>query len=134
MIMLEVSNADPAAVSKTLEILVGQTEVTLRNLQQQAQVPDAQMVTSIVVSAPSAPVGAMPSRTRSTVAVFLAGAGLAVLMTVLLDALLTRHKAKRRQGRELAEVGVEQIPVEAPTDIYQPTPAATAGKGAPEAR
>jgi hypothetical protein len=134
IIMIEATDADPAAVSKTLELVVAQAEVTLRTLQQQAQVPGDQMVAPFVVSPPSVPLAGMPSRTRSTIAIFVAGAGLAVLVTVLVDALLTRHKAKRRQRLALAEVDAEPIPVDPPTDVHQPTPAATATEGALEAR
>ena len=108
--------------------------MTLRNLQQQADVPDDQMVTPFVVSPPSAPAAGMPSRTSSTIAIFVAGAGLAVLVTVVADALLTRHKAKRRQRLASTEVGEEPNPVDAPRDVHEPIPAATANEGSLEAR
>ena len=73
--MIEATNADPAAVTKTLELVLQQAEITLRTLQQQAQVPDDQMVAPFVVSPPSAPAAGMPTRTRSTIAIFVAGAG-----------------------------------------------------------
>ena len=46
------------------------------------------MVAPFVVAPPSAPVPGMPSRTRSTVAIFIVGAGLSVLLTVVADILL----------------------------------------------
>ena len=76
----------------------------------------------------------MPSRTRSTIAIFVAGAGLSVLVTVLADVLLTRLNAKRRQRLASAEVGAEPKPVDAPRDVHQPIPAATATEGALDAR
>jgi hypothetical protein len=134
MIMIEATNADPALVSKTLNLVVAQAEVTLRTLQQQAHVPGDQMVAPFVVSPPSAPMAATPSRTRSTIAIFVAGAGLVVLVTVLIDAVLTRHKAKRRQRLASAELDAEPIPVDLTTDVHRPTPAGTATEGALEAR
>jgi hypothetical protein len=80
--------------------VIAQAPVTLRALQQQAQVPADQMVTPFVVSPPNAPAAAMPSRTRSTVAIFAAGAGLSVLLTVLVDVLLTRFSTRRKSRAE----------------------------------
>ena len=90
MIMIESSSGDPAEVSKTLELVLAQADGTLHDIQAQAQVPTNLMVSSFVVSPPSTPSAGMPSRTRSTVAIFIAGAGLTVLMTVLVDILLIR--------------------------------------------
>ena len=134
LVMIEVTDPDPAAVSKTVELVVAQAEVTLRTLQHQAKVPEDQMVAPFVVSPPSAPAAAMPSRTRSTIAIFVAGAGLAVLVTVLVDVLLSHYKARRRQRLESAEVRAEPEPVDAPRDVHQPIPAATATEGALDAR
>lgn len=97
LVMVEASSPDPATVPKTLELVTAQTEVTLRTLQQQANVPDDQMVSSFVVSPPGDPIGAMPTRTRSTMALFVAGAGLSVLVTVVADVLLSRRR--RTQAR-----------------------------------
>lgn len=107
LIMLEATDADPAAVTKTLTLVIAQAEVTLRTLQQQAQVPEDQMVEPFVVTPPSTPAAAMPSRTRSTIAVFVAGAGLAVLVSVLADVLLSRRKAMKHSGTEADETPVE---------------------------
>jgi hypothetical protein len=128
LIMIEETAADPAAVAKTLELVVAQADVTLRNLQQQANVPADQMVTPFVVSPPTEPAVAMPSRTRSTIATFAAGAGLAVLITVLADVLLTRRKSRAHQ-RQLAntEVAAGPDPVHPQNDVH------TAGNAAPSA-
>jgi hypothetical protein len=115
LIMVEITDADPAAATRTLDLLIEQAPATLRNLQQQAQVPAEQMVTPFVVSPPSAPAAAMPSRTRSTVAIFAAGAGLSVLITVLLDVLLTRRKSRAEQRRPTEVVG-EPDPARSPID------------------
>jgi hypothetical protein len=132
--MIEETAADPADVSKTLGLVLEQAKVTLRTLQQQANVPEDQMVTPFVVSPPTPPAAAMPSRTRSTIAVFVAGAGLAVLVTVLADALLTRLNAKRRKRLASAEVGAEPTPGDVPRDVHQPIPAASTTESALEAR
>jgi hypothetical protein len=134
LIVVEVTDPDPAAVSKTLELVVAQAEVSLRTLQHQAEVPDDQMMTPFVVSPPGTPSAGMPSRTRSTIAIFIAGAGLSVLATVLVDVLLSRYKARRRQRLGSAEVRAEPEPVDSPGDVGQPIPAANATEGALEAR
>jgi hypothetical protein len=97
LIMIEATESDPVAASKTVELVVAQANSTLRSLQQQAQVPDDQMVTPFVVSPPSVPSPGMPSRTRSTIAVLAAGVAIAILVGVVVDVLMTRWKASRRK-------------------------------------
>ncbi|MFC9786503.1 hypothetical protein [Rhodococcus sp. NPDC127528] len=92
LVMIEATNADPAAVTKTLELVAAQGDVTLQTLQRNARVPEDRMVGPFSVQPPGTPVPGMPSRTRSTVTIFVAGTGLAVLATVLLDLLLMRRK------------------------------------------
>lgn len=134
LIMVEVTDADPAAVTTTLDLVVAQADVTLRNLQQNARVPDDQMVEPFVVSPPGEPAVGTPSRTRSTIAIFFAGAGLAVLVTVIADLLLTRFGANRRHPAALGELAAEPTQASAPTGIQEPTPAATASQDALETR
>ncbi len=95
LIMIEATEPDPISASKTVTSVVAQADSALRLLQQQAKVPPDQMVTSFVVSPPSPPAAGMPSRTRSTISVFVAGAGLTVVLTVLFDVLLLRWKGRR---------------------------------------
>ncbi len=102
MIMVEVTAADPAQVLTTLALVTNEADLTLRGLQRQADVPDGQMVESFVVAPPSTPTAAMPSRTRSTIVVFGGGVGLSILLTVVVDALLSRRRA-RVQRREQAQ-------------------------------
>ena len=79
--------------------MIKHAEDTLKSLQQQARVPADQMVGMFVVLPPTAPTATMPSRMKSTITIFVAGAGLALLVTVLADVLLTHFKsrAQRRQ-------------------------------------
>jgi hypothetical protein len=100
MVMIEATEPDPAAASKTVELVVAQAAPTLRTLQQQASVPEDQMVTSFVVSPPSLPAAGTPSRTKSTIAVFVAGAGLAILVGVVADVVLMRWKPRRQKRQE----------------------------------
>jgi hypothetical protein len=100
MVMIEATEPDPAAASKTVALVVAQTAPTLLKLQQQASVPDDQMATSFVVSPPSVPAAGMPSRTKSTIAVFVAGAGLAILIGVVVDVLLMRWKPRRQKRHQ----------------------------------
>ena len=103
LIMIEATTADPAAAHKTLELVIAQAEPAFISLQQQGRVPEEQMVAPFVVSPPSAPTAGMPARTRSTVAIFVVGAGLSVLLTVVVDVLLSRRKSRARQRGPEAE-------------------------------
>ncbi|WP_206022893.1 hypothetical protein [Rhodococcus zopfii] len=126
LVFLEQTAADPASVTTTLDLVSAQAEVTLRTIQQQARVPDDQMVAPFVVQPPSEPIAALPSRTRATVGIFAAGFGLSVLCTVLLDVMLTRRKARTAAGprpadhaepvvyRQPSSDGNEQRPVDEP--------------------
>src|SRR5262249_28583554 len=81
LVWVEATDANPAAVTKTLELLIQQSYATLHSLQQQAQVPEDQMVTPFVVQPPGVPAKGTPSRMRSTMMIFVAGFGLAILAT-----------------------------------------------------
>jgi hypothetical protein len=124
IILIEETTADPSAATKTLELVIANTAGVVQNLQQQALVPADQMLTSFVVAPPSPPAAGMPKRTQATVAMFLAGAGLSILITVLVDVLLTRLKIrvqKRRKKRQLpaeAEAGTD--PTNRRDDVREP--------------
>lgn len=134
LIMIEVTDPDPAAVTRTLDLVVAQADVTLRNLQQNARVPDDQMVAPFVVSPPGDPAAATPSRTRSTVAIFVAGAGLSVLVTVLFDVVLSRLGARRRRRPAPTEAVVEPTPAAAQRDLHEPIPSTIANEDVLETR
>jgi len=131
LVMVEATDADPDKVTKTLELVVAQSEIILRNLQEHAQVPESQMVTPFIVAPPTAPEPGMPSRTRSTAAIFLAGVGLTVLFTVVLDILLTQFVARRRRISEQPARGDQEEPVTTPQDAEEdlPQPVATVSDG-----
>ncbi len=92
--MIEESAPDPAAATKTLELVTNEMTAVLETIQRQAHVPADMMVESFVVSPPSEPIAAMPTRTRSTASIFVAGLGLSVLVTVLVDVLLVRLRKR----------------------------------------
>ncbi|MFF0816098.1 hypothetical protein ACFYVR_13240 [Rhodococcus sp. NPDC003318] len=94
LVTIESQLADPAQVTKTLEVVAAQGQSTLQALQQSAGVPADEMVSTFVVQPPGPPVQAMPSRTRSALSILIAGAGLSTLVTVLLDVALSRRRAK----------------------------------------
>jgi hypothetical protein len=123
LIMIDVTDANPALATKTLEVVISQAEVTLRSLQQQARVPDDQMVIPFAVTPPTPPAAAMPSRTRSTIATFAAGAGLSILLTVLFDTAMIRRKSRSRQ-RPPATIetgaGLDSVEVDAKPDSVDP--------------
>jgi hypothetical protein len=109
LVMIEETAPNPALATKTLQLVTNEMTASLQSIQQQAGVPADQMVGSFVVSPPSEPVAAMPSRTRSTTTVFVAGLGLAVLVTVLVDVLLVRRR-KRIKVAPQAPSSSEPLP------------------------
>ena len=127
------TNGDPDKVSKTLGLVLVKANVVLQSLQEHAQVPADQMVTPFEVAPPSTPSPGMPSRTRSTAAIFLAGVGLSILLTVVLDVLLARFRVRRPTDSPLAESGAsDEQPViaHAETDGHLLEPAAAIPDGA----
>jgi hypothetical protein len=135
LVMVEVTDPNPAAVTQTLDLVIPQAEVTLRNLQQNANVPNDQMVAPFVVSPPGPPAAATPSRTRSTVAIFVAGAGLVTVVTVIVDVLLVRlGKRERRRSSVPTEVVAEPPPVADPRDDCEPAPFVRDSRDVLEAR
>jgi hypothetical protein len=95
LVMVEETWSDPASVTKTLEVVIKEFGATIRSLQQQAGVPDEQMVNTFVVSPPSDPAAGMPSRTQRTVLRFMTGLALTILITVLVDVVLVRRRRRR---------------------------------------
>jgi len=98
LVMIEETWADPASVTKTLDLVVNEFGVALRNIQQQAGVPEDQMVTPFVVSPPGEPAAAMPSRTQKTILRIGTGLALTLLLTVLVDVLLVRRRRRIEAG------------------------------------
>lgn len=98
LIMVENTAAEPAMAAKTLEIVTNETTSVLDRIQKQANVPPDMVVQTFVVSPPTKPVAAMPSRTRSTASVAVAGIALTVVGTVLLDVALTRRSRRRPES------------------------------------
>lgn len=109
LITIDVTASKPAEVTKTLEMVLAQTQVTLRTLQQQAQVPADQMMTPFLVSPPGVPTASYAGRFPSAAKKFLAGLALSILLTVLVDVLLT-HRKSRAQQRQQALVGASVGP------------------------
>lgn len=134
LVMIEATEADPDAATKTLELVIAQSAETLRNLQHQARVPEDQMVAPFVVSPPSTPAAGMPARTRSTIAIFVAGFGLSVVVTVLVDMMLSRRR-QRIEARSQATSAVERLsPDRTPIDIPEPEGVVGVHEGAMDAR
>jgi hypothetical protein len=99
LIMIEATENQSADAIKTVEAVIAQADSTMRNLQAQAGVPDGQMVQTFMVSPPSQPAAGTPSRTRSTISIFLAGAGLSVLIGTVIDVVLMRRKPRAQKHR-----------------------------------
>jgi hypothetical protein len=100
LIMIDAGERTPESATKTVELVAAQVDAALRSVQQQAAVPDDQMVRAFPVSSPGEPVQAMPSRTQSAILIIAAGAGAAVLIGVVLDVLLMRWKVRRQNRRQ----------------------------------
>jgi hypothetical protein len=94
LIMIEATESDPISAAKTVELAAAQTDSVLRNLQQQAGVPDDQMVKALVVSPPSVPRAGVPSRTRSVIYLSVVGAAIAILAGVVVDVLFMRRRKR----------------------------------------
>lgn len=94
LVMIEETAPDPTAATKTVELVTNEMTASLETIQRQARVPADMMVEPFVVSPPSVPIPAMPTRTRSTASIFVAGLGLSVLVTVLVDVLLVRLRKR----------------------------------------
>ena len=134
LVMIESTNADAAAVSRTLALVLAEAEETLRNLQQQARVPDGQMVSPFVVSPPSTPAVGMPARTRSTIAIFVAGVGLTVVVTVLVDVLLVRRRQRIDAHPKATSAAEGSVPDRTPRGVPEPTGVVGVNEGAMDAR
>jgi hypothetical protein len=121
LVMIEDAAPDPAEATKTLELVTNEMTASLESIQKQARVPAEMMVDSFVVSPPSPPIAAMPTRTRSTIAIFVAGLGLSVMFTVLVDVLLVRRR-KRIEAGPQAPSGSERLssPDRTPSDVPEP--------------
>jgi hypothetical protein len=100
LVLIEAEEPDPEPAFNTVGLVAAQAEPVVRALQQQAGVPDDQMVKAFAVSPPSAPAAEMPSRIKTTVAILAAGFGLAILAGVVVDLLILRWKARKRSRQE----------------------------------
>jgi len=137
MVFIEVTTSDPQKATKTLELVTAEATVALRNVQQQAQVPDDQMVQAFTVQPPFAPEPGMPSRMRSTMVIFAAGLGLSVVVTVLFDVLLgrLRQRIKVRWHAPRADVpDPDRKPGDVPEDIPETESVAALQESAINAR
>jgi hypothetical protein len=108
LIMIEATESDPLSTQKTVELAAARTDSVLRNLQQQAQVPDDQMVNALMASPPSYPAAGVPSRTKSTLYIAFLGIAISVVIAVIIDALLMRWQSRRqvqRTNKQNADAG-----------------------------
>jgi len=96
LIMIEATENDPASSQKTVQLAAAQSDSVLRNLQQQAQVPDDQMATALMASSPSYPAVGVPSRTKSTLYIALLGIAITVIIAVIADSILIRRPSRRK--------------------------------------
>ena len=128
LVLIEESAPDPAAATKTLDLVTIEMTAVLEKIQQQANVPADMMVKSFVVSPPSQPIAGMPTRTRATASIFVAGAGLSVLVTVLVDVLLVRRRKRPKEAsssrsrRSPSRPPAEQLPSPEHTPADDGTP------------
>jgi hypothetical protein len=103
LVMIENTAPDPESASKTLELVTDEMSPALERIQKQANVPPEMMVDSFVVTPPTEPVAAMPTRTRSTASIIVAGTGLTVLISVLADVVLMRRRRRKADLQQSAK-------------------------------
>lgn len=97
LIMIESTDASPGIALATVTAVVQQADPVVRRVQQQAGVPDGEMVRMFVVSPPGQPIPGTPTRTRTAVSVLLTGIALSILLAVVADAVISRWSARRRR-------------------------------------
>lgn len=115
IIMVEATESDAGTAAATVKAAIAQAEQVLHTIQQQAGVPEAQMVRALVASPPRAPVAGKPSQIRSSISMALAGLVLAVVLALVADMLILRRKpqtaipgipqALRRKDLIIADAG-----------------------------
>lgn len=98
LIMIEATEPAAASATKTVDLAATQADAILVQIQQQAGVPDSEMVRAIRASPPKATEG-MPSRNRSALLMLALGTGLAILAGVVVDALISKLRGWRRERR-----------------------------------
>lgn len=115
LIMIEATEADSASATRTVELASQQADSILANIQQQAGVPDSQMVRAIKASSPKTVEG-MPSRNKTAALMLMLGAGLAVVAAVAFDYLMIGLRRLRGQRR------TPDSPVPVNPDVGPPMP------------
>jgi hypothetical protein len=99
LVMIEETAPQPEEATKTLELVSKEMSPTLETIQLQAHVPPEMVVGAFVVTPPTEPIAAMPTRTRSTATIAVGGLALTVLVTVVTDILLAYRRRKPKAGR-----------------------------------
>ncbi len=89
LIMIEATEPDAASATKTVELAAAQADSILAGIQQQAGVPDSQLVRAVTASKPKA-VWGLPSRSKSSLVILMFGVGLAILGALASDVLINR--------------------------------------------
>lgn len=118
LVMIEATELTQADATVTVTLAAAQAAPVLQSIQQQAGVPDDQMVKAFIVSPPTPPAAGIPSRTRTTVALLVAGAGLSLLAGLVVDVLVMRWSARRRNRQSPGEQANPRPP--APTEATVP--------------
>lgn len=103
LVTVESTSADPEEVAKTLTLVTQQAQDTLKQIQEGAGVVTSTQATTYPVRPPTAPEARKPGRARTTVAIFVVGIALSVLIGVTGDVMIRR----RSRGREAVTDGAE---------------------------
>lgn len=120
LVTIEETAPEPEMATKTLKLVSKEMAPTLEAIQVQANVPREMMIGTFVVTPPTQPVAAMPTRTRSTATIAVAGIALTVLVTVVADILLIRLRRKPKPLRRSAAKDDEPAPSPANTSRDEP--------------
>lgn len=95
LVTVDTTQPDPESATKTVSLVMAQIGSVLESIQRNAGVPDDMMVRPISATPPQTPTPGVPSRTRSTIAIMAGGVGIAVVIAVLFDVVLSRMAAAR---------------------------------------
>lgn len=92
LVTVEATASDTAAVERTLTLVTQQAQTTLKQIQEGAGVVAVTQATTYPVRPPTAPEARKPGRARTTVAIFVVGFALSVLISVVADVMITRRR------------------------------------------
>ncbi|MFC4784712.1 hypothetical protein ACT8ZV_09570 [Nocardioides sp. MAHUQ-72] len=102
MLLITADGTDRAGVEQGIQALVDAVPGALLSLQQSAQVPDSDLITTQVVATPGQPLVSRSPQLRAVLVAVAAGLLMTLVLVVLLDLVVTRLQRRIRRDREPA--------------------------------